>query len=182
MRTRRAAGVLFLASVLIAAGKRARSGRVDPTEEHVFRLANNAPDALHGPVWLFMQSGSLGAVFLVALRPRSGAPTRVLLAGIAAWGAAKLVKPLVGRGRPSGHLADVHVRGAVQTGLGFPSGHAAVATTLAIVATPSRSIQRGAALALAVGTGVARMYVGAHLPLDVVGGVAVGAILANATN
>jgi hypothetical protein len=62
----------------------------------IFRLADNAPDALHGPAWLFMQSGSLGAVFLIALRPRSGAPSRVLLAGIAAWGGAKLVKPLLG--------------------------------------------------------------------------------------
>jgi membrane-associated phospholipid phosphatase len=39
-----------------------------------------------------------------------------------------------------------------------------------------------AGLAVAAITGTARMYVGAHLPLDVVGGYAIGALCGQLTN
>jgi hypothetical protein len=65
-----------------------------------------------------------------------------------------------------------------QRGLGYPSGHAAVAATLYVVAAPHlRSRWRAGLAALTSGVGLARIYVGAHLPLDVLGGVALGAAL-----
>ncbi|MCZ2857498.1 phosphatase PAP2 family protein [Blastococcus sp. VKM Ac-2987] len=64
---------------------------------------------------------------------------------------------------------------AILGGNGFVSGHSAVAAALATAAAPylSRRLRR-VAWALAVTVGLARIYVGAHLPLDVVGGLLVG--------
>ena len=90
------------------------------------------------------------------------------------WAAVKAVKPLIGRGRPEDHLAHVSVRGLEQDGLGFPSGHAAVSLSLAYLLSRRSSLARGAGLAVALVTGWARVYVGAHLALEVVGGYAAG--------
>jgi len=101
----------------------------------------------------------------------------VAIAGSAAWVGVKLIKPVVGRGRPDQHLDDVVIRGHPQSGLGYPSGHAAVAVALAMSAIPPGPA-RLLALAGAAAVGTTRIHVGAHLPLDVVGGFAAGAIVA----
>jgi membrane-associated phospholipid phosphatase len=166
---------------LVATARRARSREVTATEERVFRAFNRAPESIRAPVWAVMQSGSLGAVFVVAgdlrRRGRSRASAVVATVGTAVWVGAKVVKPLIGRGRPADHLDGVLIRGKAPTGLGYPSGHAAVALTLALVATSrSRAPVRVAAVTTALLSGGARMYVGAHLPLDVVGGFAIGTL------
>jgi undecaprenyl-diphosphatase len=86
-----------------------------------------------------------------------------------------VVKRFVERGRPSDVLDDVVVRGAAPHGLGFVSGHIAVVTSLALVAWPwlPRWGRWAAGLAVAA-VFFTRMYVGAHLPLDMVGGAALG--------
>ena len=70
--------------------------------------------------------------------PSSPGTTRpaatVAIAGTATWGVAKLVKRVVKRGRPHGLLEGILIHGARQTGLGFPSGHAAVSACTAFVA------------------------------------------------
>ena len=65
------------------------------------------------------------------------------------------------------------VRGPAQGGLGYPSGHAAVSVALGILATSSTRA-RAIALSAAALTGLSRIYVGAHMPLDVLGGFAAG--------
>ena len=176
---RRAVGWGLAAASLLESGRRARTRAVSPAEERVFRVFNDAPDQIHAPVWVVMQSGSLAAVFVVSAvmlrRDKTQVATASAVAGTAAWAGIKLTKPLVGRGRPAHHLDGVAVRGKAQTGLGFPSGHAAVSTVLALMATvpgPGRTV----ALAVAGATGCARMYVGAHLPLDVAGGFLAGGL------
>jgi membrane-associated phospholipid phosphatase len=157
---------------------KARRGTVGAAEERAFRALNNLPNLLEAPVWLVMQGGSLAAVAVSAALTRRRHPdtaARLALAGTAAWALAKLLKRLVRRGRPADHLSGVTVRGARQSGQGFPSGHAAVATTLAVIASPVLDGDRARlAYAAAVVVGGARQYVGAHLPLDVAGGVALG--------
>jgi undecaprenyl-diphosphatase len=160
---------------------------VTQAEERVFRLANGAPDIAHLPVWAVMQSGSLAAVFVVAAelarRRRPHRATAAVIVGTAVWGGVKAVKPIIGRGRPSRHLDRVAVRGPQQTGLGYPSGHAAVALTLALIATRDGTpLARVGAVCVAGFTGAARMYVGAHLPYDVAGGLAIGALSGRAAN
>jgi hypothetical protein len=71
----------------------------------------------------------------------------------------------------------------VDTGLGYPSGHVAVAAALATAAgpwlpRPARRATWWAVWLVALG----RMYAGAHLPLDVVGGAALGWAVAAAVH
>ena len=184
------------AALLVAAGavavvvlgdtwRRARTVRVGAAEEEVFRRVNNLPDQIHLPVWAVMQAGSFGAVFVVAAalfrREHDAEAVAALVVGTVVWAGVKRLKYFVGRGRPAAHLDAVHVRGHPQTGLGYPSGHAAVSLTLAIlvvaVASPVVSV---VALAAAAFTGAARLYVGAHLPLDVAGGFAIGVLAGGA--
>ena len=85
------------------------------------------------------------------------------------------MKAIVDRQRPAQLLAAVHIRGAPATGNGYPSGHAAVAFALATIAWLWFGPRaRWAFLAAAVVVCFGRMYVGAHLPLDVVGGAGLG--------
>ena len=178
-----AAGWTAVAAVAVESARRARTDRVDTCEARAFRWFNDRSDRIAVPAWAVMQSGSLGAVFatagLVARRRDLRAAVPVALVGTTAWVGAKVVKPLVGRGRPEEYLTHVFVRGRRQSGLGYPSGHAVVALTLALAVPPVLGLERRSSLGLAavgtaVATGAARMYVGAHLPLDVVGGFALG--------
>jgi undecaprenyl-diphosphatase len=89
----------------------------------------------------------------------------------------------VDRGRPANVLDDVSVRGKEKGDRGFPSGHAAVSTALTVVAWPyASSRSRAALLSLAGFVPFARIYVAAHLPLDVVGGSALGLAIGSAVN
>jgi undecaprenyl-diphosphatase len=166
--------------------KRAARGTVSPAEERVFRAINKLPRAMHGPVWVVMQAGSLSAVPVVAAvaLPKSR-PAALALAvdGTAVWGLCKIVKRVIKRGRPADCLDDIVVAGKVQRGHGFPSGHAAVATTLVTIGTrllPKRAARLAWALPLVVSA--SRQYVGAHLPLDVAGGAALGLSAGAVTN
>jgi membrane-associated phospholipid phosphatase len=171
--------VLVAGSTGLAAG-----GEVPAWEERLFRPVNQV--ALPWTVvWTVMQLGNVAAVLvaavaaLVARRPRLAATLTV--AGSSAYLLARVLKEEVDRGRPSELLADVVLRGATSAGRGFPSGHAAVAAALACVLWPRLGRRgRGAVLGAAVLVALARVHVGAHLPLDVVGGAAVGVACAAA--
>jgi undecaprenyl-diphosphatase len=137
-----------------------------------------------------MQGGSLTSPFALAAwsywRTRSLDPSLFYAtAGFTTWLAAKGVKKIVGRGRPYDHDRTTHLRLATQTdgSLGYVSGHAAVASTLATIMSKGRSPATSVALhGFALLVGVSRIYVGAHLPLDVVGGSALGVLVGEATN
>lgn len=106
------------------------------------------------------------------------------LAGVGVYLVALVVKDVVGRGRPGALLTAVEERelfGAES--LGYPSGHAAVAAALTVVSAAHLSM-RWMVAALALGTVVlfGRIYVGAHLPLDVVGGAALGLVVGSVVN
>jgi undecaprenyl-diphosphatase len=134
-----------------------------------------------------MQYGTFGTVpttSVIALaRRRPRLALAIATGGTAAWILAKAFKPIVDRGRPGSVLEAVSIRGAEEGDRGFPSGHAAVSTALTVVAWPYLS--DGGRLSLAALSGfvpLARMYVGAHLPLDVVGGSGLGLAIGCAVN
>jgi glycosyltransferase 2 family protein len=165
---------LFLGSFLEAKG-----GRLPAYEERIFRGVNGASDRLRIPVRAIMQAGTFATVPAVAaialLSGRRRLAVSLLGSGTVAWLGAKAAKPLAGRARPNAVLDDVRVREGIAGDLGWASGHMAVATSLACVggeAVPRWA--RPALLAVAAITGAGRMYVGAHLPHDVVGGAGLG--------
>ncbi len=166
-------------AILVASAEVVQRHRVGVLETDIFRLVNDLPGWLYPLFWLVMQAGNVLAVPLAAaaaaLTRRFRMAAHLAGAAGAAWLLAKLVKQLVERGRPPSLLGDVHVRGPAATGLGYVSGHAAVAAALATVASPFLGRRaRRIVWALAALVGLARLYVGAHLPLDVLGGAALG--------
>lgn len=181
-RSRRVARFGIGAALLLGSLAEARRDRLPDYEEQAFRLANDATDRIRVPVRGVMQAGTFGtvpavsALALLFRRPRLAAALAV--GGTSAWFAAKLVKPLGGRDRPNGVLEDVTLRERIEGDLGWVSGHTAVATTLAFVAAQELPRPARPVLAGIVGmVGFGRMYVGAHLPHDVVGGAGLGMMI-----
>jgi undecaprenyl-diphosphatase len=166
-------GVLC-AGVLIA-----KRGELPVLERDLFRLINDLPTALLPALWLVMQLGNAAAIpvtaaLAAALRRFAMARDLLISGGLAYFGAI-LVKDLVGRERPAGLPVGAILHEAPLTGLGFVSGHSAVAAAIATAAAPYLARRpRRALWALALTVPVARIYMGAHLPLDVVAGAALG--------
>jgi len=150
-------------------------------EAALFRVVNELalPSWTWPGVWVVMQLGVIGAVPLVAVLALATRRLRLALDAVLAAGSiyliAKLVKEFVQRGRPQTLLPDVNILGEPARGLGYVSGHSAVAVALATVSSPYLGRRaRRVAWALAGCVCLARMYVGAHLPFDVIGGAALG--------
>ena len=178
---RRGEAVLALAGLALFEGSRIQTIRrpLDPLEERVFRAANGANDDLRVPVRVAMQAGTFATVPAVAGVlwgvGRRRLATEVAAGGTAAWLLAKAAKPLVGRPRPEGMLDGVTVRESIAGDLGWVSGHVAVSTSLGVTLWPAVPSSTRAVLAgLIATTAFGRMYVGAHLPLDLVGGAGLG--------
>ncbi|MCU1427909.1 MAG: hypothetical protein JWL83_1909 [Actinomycetia bacterium] len=150
-------------------------------EQAIFERVNNLPDALWPVVWGPMQLGSLaGSLVVVVVTFVVTRQRRLTLTALGgsqvAWWSAKAVKALVARGRPSALLVDVKRREQA-TGVGYVSGHAAVAFALATVVAPSiPRAWRPGAFGLASVVAFARLYSSAHLPLDAVGGAGLGVL------
>ncbi len=176
---------LFAAGLALFEGSRilARRKGIEPIEERVFRAANEAPDAIAIPVRAIMQAGTFVTVpassavaFLAGWRRLAAG---LAVGGTAAWLLAKEAKPLGSRPRPSGVLEGVRTREGIEGDLGWVSGHAATSTTLALTLWPWVPAEARPALLGTVGmTWFGRMYVGAHLPLDLVGGAGLGMMIA----
>jgi undecaprenyl-diphosphatase len=184
--TRGDTGRAVVAGLTVVIGGIAASRGVPEWERATFLKLNGLPDALYPLLWAPMQLGNVwvgtaaaAAGGLLVRRWRAGA---VLLATpVSAWMAAKAVKAVVDRGRPAAVGLAVHQRGEIETGLGYLSGHATVAFALAgALAAHLRRPWREAVLVLAAVVGAARVYVGVHLPLDVVGGAACGLLIGEA--
>ena len=169
--------MLFVAAVLLG-----HVTQVPEWETTLFRSINDLPNSLRAFVIPPMQLGTIWAIPVVAIacvvaRRRRMAAVAVA-AGYGAYGLARLAKLFAGRARPADLLNSIHVRDSV-SGLGFPSGHAAVATALVLAVLPYLAWRwRWGLLLFPVIVGFARVYVGAHLPLDVVGGWALGVVAA----
>ena len=175
---RRARLGLGTAAVLVTALS-ARRNRVGHCEAEAFRAVNGLPDSLYVPAWVIMQLGTLGAApaaagaaLLAHDRKLAG---RLLAAGTGTWALSKLVKQMVRRPRPAALVSGTRTRGRDASGLGYLSGHAGVAVALGTAAFPRLSRSGRAVVAAAVPVvGLSRIYVGAHLPLDIAGGAALG--------
>jgi glycosyltransferase 2 family protein len=166
-------------AVVLVTAVSARQDRVGRREARAFRAVNGLPDSFYGPVWVIMQLGALGAVPAAAIaallaRDRELAG-RLLAGGTGSWALSKLVKRIVRRSRPAALVSGARTRGRDASGLGYLSGHAGVAVAMGAAALPRLSRSGRAVVAATVPVvGLSRIYVGAHLPLDVAGGAGLG--------
>jgi undecaprenyl-diphosphatase len=182
--------VAFVAAVAVAvaAGVVASSGEVPGWEQGIFHGINGLPDWLRGPMWLFGQFGlvllPVGiAVVACVLRRFRLALALVLLIPAKLAVEHGVVKVLVERQRPGtsicgGDVTCGHFRDVPMEGLSFVSGHAIIAWGIATVVWPYLPRRwRWVPVVVAVLNATARVYLGAHNPLDVVGGGAIGVAL-----
>ena len=169
-------GLLGLSWLLLAD----RTDTVPRWEVDVFDAVNGLPDVLRWPLWPVMQLGNVwmylvGGAAAYALTRRVRPALAAAVAVVLAWVAAKVVKEAIQRGRPGDLLDHANLRESDPGGQGYVSGHTTIAFALATVLTavlPGR--WRGVPFAVACVVGLARMYYGAHLPLDVLGGAGLG--------
>ena len=176
---------VVLAAVTTLLAMRGAPGAVDVA---VFRWFNDPPgvlgfvlrclDPLLRPASLTLLVIA-ALVALAVLRPEG--VWRLVLSAAAAASLAYVVvnvlKLVVDRGRPPAYLDDVLVHGypVDPRGSGFPSSHTAVTVALVVGAWLWMTRPwRIAGVVTATAIGLDRMYVGAHFPLDVLGGLGIG--------
>jgi undecaprenyl-diphosphatase len=154
-------------------------GHVSRFERNVFRLVNQLPGSFEGALTAVMQLGAVWAILglvavALAFRRNRLAIDLAVAGGLAAI-ASRGLKAGVARARPAAFVHDVVLRGVVERGHGFPSSHCAIAAALATAAAPHlpRPARR-AVWALVWVVAIARVFVGAHLPIDALGGIALG--------
>lgn len=176
--------------VVIAAGLVAADGTVPGWEESLFHAVNDLPDWLEGAMWLFQLAGLLLVPLIVAagaavLRRWYLAATLVVFVPLKLLVEHAVVKQLVERERPGSTICGApdsfdtecgNFRGDVPLeGLSFVSGHAIIAWGVATVLWPALPGRwRWIPMLVASLNAVARVYLGAHNPLDVIAGASIG--------
>nr|WP_243851375.1 phosphatase PAP2 family protein [Modestobacter marinus] len=94
-----------------------------------------------------------------------------------------VLKELVARERPGATVPGAVLRDVPSAGLSFPSGHAVIAFGIVVLLAPHlRRRWVATALVLALLNSVSRVYLGAHAPLDVLGGAAAGIAVGSVLN
>jgi len=175
------------ATVLVGSALLAERG-VYGWEVAIFQAVNGLPGSLRPLLWVLNQYGTaitIPVATVVALAFRRWVLAAALaISGVTVYVLAKVIKGYVGRGRPSALIENVVEREPFSPeSPGYPSGHAAVAwaITIIVLAFMGRPWRR-VAIVLAIVVPVVRMYVAAHLPLDLIGGAAVGVFVASAVS
>lgn len=162
---------------VVGSWRLARSGRGNPLDA--------VADAVRTPRgsnvdWVVAATTDIGSVFglagmtaVVATGLSRRTAGQVLGAGAVGWVVGQAAKPLMERERPyEAGLAALLVH--PPAGSSWPSGHTAVAAATATALAPQGPATAVTGALLAGWVGVTRIYVGAHHPSDILGGVGIG--------
>ena len=173
--------------VLVVTGAIASDGDVDGWELSIFHAINGLPSWLEPPMHALQLLGVLVVGPVVAVLALAFRKPRLAVAAVAVTllklVSERAVKMVVERQRPAVSTPDAIPRGVSVRGLAFASGHAILTAALAGVVSPYlRGRWKLVPWAVVVLVCVARIYLGAHNPLDVVGGAGLGLAIAGAVN
>lgn len=176
-RPARVAGGALIA--FLATGYLASTGTL-PGEVGLVEFLNALPELIVDALALVMQVGSrpmilvvAGVVVVVAPGDWRRAGLAVVMAGLLSWAVSDVAKDVVDRPRPAAYTKEISVDDDA-VGSGWPSTHTSIAAGTLVAAALVCRRRPTAALVVALVVGVARMAVGVHLPLDVLGGLALG--------
>ena len=190
MRRPADAVTVVVGAVVLGAGMIAvRDWSVSDVEESVFDAINGLPGALYPVLWPFQQLGVLVvgpiAALVAACFRRFRLALLLLVATVAKLVLERAVKAVVSRARPATSIGpDVELRGDVSRfGESFVSGHAVLITAIAGLVTPYLPGRwKVVPWVVVVLVAITRVYVGAHNPLDVICGAALGLVIAGVLN
>jgi len=165
LRPRRLAKLLHLDELALIAVRRFHG----PARTRVARALTRAGDA---------SSWTAAGLVLLATRraPEVHMGLRLAVGALLATATAQVLKRRLLRLRPSRAIEGFSPLADNPDAFSFPSGHAAAAFAVAVALAGEPHAAGPAALLLAGGIGLSRVYLGAHYPLDVLAGGALGAV------
>ncbi len=155
-----------------------------PWEKHLLLDIYNLPTSWRGLALIITQFGSAWILVFVAVallvgRKRAQHWGRmVVINGAITYVLVEVTKYWVHRPRPAELVSGLAQRDVFVRGLGFPSGHTAMATVISLTLVrylPKR--WRWLPVPWIGLVALSRIYLGVHAPLDVVGGFALGMIV-----
>lgn len=141
------------------------------------------------PFWLFVTTTGNGGLLMIAVacfllafkKTRKLGATCIIALVLSGLFTSLLIKPLVARVRPYEVIEGLTILVPKQIDFSFPSGHSSGAFALAWVLFRSLPKKFGIpALVYALLMAFSRLYLGVHYPTDVLAGVVLGILYAQA--